>query len=173
MQHRGVKAGKPSARVAVVAAALLMVLCAIGIKQFLKSPADSAAAEAVQPPAPADGADAQQGPLPRYEVDWDLALARDPFSSSLVFQGKAPVTLNPDGHRPEKAEEITQAARRTLKLNGIFLGSRPLAIINGKTFRKGDRVEGYVVQEIGAKEVVVEKDGVQVGLVREQGDLGR
>jgi hypothetical protein len=174
MQGVGMKGGRKSkARTTVIGGGLVVVLCAFGARQLLRAPADSAGAEAGPAAGPADASAPQQGQPPKYEVDWNLALARDPFTSDLVFPPKQPVVVpTPETPHTDKVEELAQLVRKTIKLNGTFLGSHPLAIINGKTFRTGDRVEGFVLLHIEGQKVVLEKDGVKLAVAAE-GSQGR
>jgi hypothetical protein len=164
MHNRRVKGGvKSPARAGVVAAALLIVLGALGARHLLRTPAGLAAAPDAPSPAPqSDGPAAQQGPPLRVEVDWNLTLTRDPFASAVVFPPKPIAAPPPEPAQGEKAEEITRLARRTMKLSGTFLGSHPIAILNDKMYHAGDRVDGFLVTNIGAREVTLEKDGVSI-----------
>jgi hypothetical protein len=165
MHNRRIKGGVNSPARAGVVAGGLIVLGALGARHFLRTPAESAAAPAPSPAAQLEGPAAQQGQPLRVEVDWNLTLTRDPFSSAIVFPPKPMVAPPPEPAQGEKAEELTRAARRSIKLTGTFLGSHPLAIINGKMYHTGDNVEGgFLLSQIGAREVVLEKDGVSITL---------
>jgi hypothetical protein len=163
MHDRRVKGGKRSARAGVIAAGLLILLGGLSAKKFLRTPAESAAADGILPAPSAEGPAGTQGQF-RVEVDWNATLSRDPFWSTAVFPPKAPVIPDPEVPQGDKAEELAQAVRKTIKLNGTFLGSHPIAIMNGKMFRTGDQVEGLLLRHIGSREVVLEKDGVKVVL---------
>jgi hypothetical protein len=101
-------------------------------------------------------------------MDWPMELARDPFTSPLVFPPPtAPVITPPEVEdeakiRAAKTEELVRAIRANVKLNGTFLGAQPQAIINGKPCRVGDMVHGFEIKRIGARDVIVEKDGIQL-----------
>ena len=164
MHTRRVKGGGSSpARAGVVAAGLLIVLVGLGARQFLQTPSELAAANAPPPAAPVE-APAAQHSQPTIQVDWNTALAGDPFSSPVVFPPKPPVAPEPEPPKSDKAEELNQLVRRTIKLNGTFLGSHPMAIMNGKMYHTGDNVEGFLLRQIGSRDVELEKDGVQIKL---------
>jgi hypothetical protein len=167
MHNRRVKGGVNSrTRAGVVAAGQLIVQGALGARHLLRTPAESAAAPDVPPPAAQlEGPAAQQGPPFKVNVDWNLTLARDPFSSAVVFPPKAAVAPPPEPAQGEKAEELTRLVRRNFKLTGTFLGSHPVAILNTKMYHVGDRVDGFLLTEIGAREVKLEKDGVSITLL--------
>jgi hypothetical protein len=155
------------ARAGVVAAGLLIVLGGLTARHLLRTPAESAAApDAPAPAAAPEGPVAQQSQPLKVEVDWSLTLARDPFSSAVVFPPKPIAAPPPEPAQGEKAEELMRLARRSIKLTGTFLGSHPLAIINGRMYHAGDRVDGsgFLVTGIGAREVVLEQDGVSITL---------
>jgi hypothetical protein len=176
MHNRRVKGGTNGrTRAGVVAAGLLIVLGGLCARHLLRTPAKSAAAPDAAAPKATPGAPppagqlgspgAQQGQPPlRVEVDWNLTLTRDPFSSAVVFPPKPVVAPPPEPAQAEKVEELTRLVRRNIKLTGTFLGSHPVAILNAKMYHTGDRVEGFLVTEIGAREVTLEKDGVSIKL---------
>jgi hypothetical protein len=168
MHNRRVKGGGSSpARAGVVAAGLLIVLGALSARHLFRAPSESAAAGAPPAPSPVDAPAGQQA-RPKVEVDWSTTLTGDPFSSQLVFPPKPAVAPEPAPPQSDKAEELTQVVRRTIKLTGTFLGSHPLAIMNGKMYHTGDRIDGFLVRQIGAREVVLEKDGVQIVLAEKE-----
>ena len=168
MHDRRMKGGgnRPS-RAGVVAAALLVVLGAVSARRLLRAPSESAAADAPPPAATVQGPAGQEGQF-HVTVDWNPTLTRDPFSSVAVFPPKPVAPPEPLVPQGDKAEELTQAVRRKIKLNGTFVGSHPLAIMNGKMYRTGDHVDGFLLKQIGVREVVLEKDGVQIVLAERE-----
>jgi hypothetical protein len=167
MHNRRVKGGKSPARAGVIAVALLMVLGAVSARRLLTVPLETAAADAPPPAATVDVPAAQPG-QPRIVVDWSTNLASDPFSSALVFPPKVAAPPAPPPPQGANAEELAQVVRRNIKLTGTFLGSHPLAIMNGVMYRTGDRIDGFILLQIGPREVVLEKDGVQVVLTERE-----
>ena len=87
------------------------------------------------------------------------------------------VETPPQASGAERADEPGQRAQRDaqrLRLRGTLLGSAPMAVIEvigskdrrGTVVRPGQEVEGFVVSEIRAAAVVLERDGVKVELKR-------
>ena len=168
MHNRRVKGGrKGPAGVGVIAAGLLILLGGLTARRLLRAPLESAAADALPAALPAEAPAAQPG-LQKVEVDWNPTLARDPFISQVVFPPKPPVAPAPPVPVGDKAKELAQEVRRTFKLNGTFLGSHPVAIMNGNMYHTGDRVGGFLVRQINAREVVLEKDGVEIVLAERE-----
>ena len=48
--------------------------------------------------------------------------------------------------------------------SGIFESSRPTALINGKRYHVGDKIDGYTVKSIRPSKVVLQGSGEQVEL---------
>ena len=170
MDKRGVNKPGAKKRPVVIITGLAIVLGAVCVRFLLPSPSKASAA------GPKRGkADARQagGPaLPRpassVEMNWPMELKRDPFVSTLVFPPPIKATpVQPEVEdeaklRAMKTEELVRAVRAHVKLNGTFLGAQPQAFINGKPCKVGDVVHGFVVRQIGARDVIVEKDGIQL-----------
>jgi hypothetical protein len=169
MDKRGMNKAKSKKRPVAIMAGLLVVLGAVCVRLALPSPQKASAAgprrgktetqrHASKPPRPASS----------VEVSWALELARDPFVSTLVFPPPTkPVTSDPVVEdeakiRAMKTEELVREIRGHVKLNGTFLGAQPQAFINGKPCKVGDVVHGFVIKRIGARDVIVEKDGIQL-----------
>src|SRR5687767_14023941 len=108
MHDRRVKGGgKRPARGGVVVAGLLIVLGGLSARQLLRTPAESAAADALPPAAAGTAPDGQPGQL-KVEIDWNTSLVRDPFSSAAVFPPKAAVAPEPEAPQGDKAQELAE-----------------------------------------------------------------
>jgi len=71
-----------------------------------------------------------------------------------------------DKSSPELADEqerIRETASR-LRLRTTILGQAPRAVINGRALAPGETIEGFVVLEIRAREVVLEREGRRIRL---------
>jgi hypothetical protein len=172
MDKRGMNKLRSGKRPMAIVAGLVILLGAVCVRFLMPSPSKAAASAAARrgknegPPQPPGPALAQ--PLSRLQMDWPMDLARDPFTSAVVF----PPPVKPTPTQPEvedeakiraaKTEELIRAIRANVKLNGTFLGAQPQAIINGKPCRVGDTVHGFVIKHIGGRDVIVEKDGIQL-----------
>jgi hypothetical protein len=154
--------------------ALGLVLVAICARMFLRSPRGVSAAPGGSPTsAPAEtGARRTNDRQGKVRVDWQGSPTRDPFKSTTVFPPAVPVPAPQPATRPvgpteeqrraARIEELVKSVKSTIKLDATVQGAHPLAIINGKTYRAGDEVNGFALKRIGARDVVLEKDGFQL-----------
>ncbi len=77
---------------------------------------------------------------------------------------------NPDGAKrgiyatEEALRQAVLSAAREMTVNSVIEGEEPIVIINGKVLRQGDTVEGFTVQKIEPRSVVLEQEGVRVRL---------
>ncbi len=74
-----------------------------------------------------------------------------------------PVELTPEQREQLRRKKITEAAGR-LVVESTMVGASPTAMINGRIYRVGDRVDGFEIQAIGPRSCTVEKDDVRVVL---------
>ena len=170
MDKRGMNKTGPKKRPAVIIGGLVIVLGAVCVRFVMPSPTAASAAgpRRGKPDARQASGPAQARPASAVEMNWSMQLKRDPFTSAVVFPPptKTPVAEPeaPDEAkiRAAKTEELVRTVRANVKLNGTFLGAQPQAFINGKPCRVGDVVAGFVVKQIGARDVIVEKDGIQL-----------
>jgi hypothetical protein len=98
-------------------------------------------------------------------VTWPADIARDPFSSDLVFPRAAP----PPGPKGEPVtapatdrSDVAAMAREKIQLKGTVLGDRPLAMMNGRVYRVGEYAEGFKIVQIETNQITVERDGSRV-----------
>jgi hypothetical protein len=170
MDKRGVNKPGSKKRPAVIIAGLVIVLAAVCVRFVLPSPSKASAAgprRGKAEPRQAGGP-AQARPASAIEMNWPLELKRDPFVSALVFPPPTrAAVVEPEAPdeakiRAARTEELVREIRANVKLNGTFLGAQPQAFINGKPCRAGDVVHGFVIKRIGARDVILEKDGIQL-----------
>lgn len=124
--------------------------------------------------------------LPIVYLDTSSQLTRDFFS---------PLTLPPagpdqDNHvtrsHPNTDDELSEVAgaefrerqeafkadAERLKLESVILGEVPVAVINGKVLRVGDDIDGFVLEKVSARYVVLRRDEFRVDLKMEQPQSG-
>ena len=78
--------------------------------------------------------------------------------NSLVRDPTQPVDYVPS------ATETVSGGNSGYRLSGIFESSRPTALINGKRYHVGDKIDGYTVKSIRPSKVVLQGSGEQVEL---------
>jgi hypothetical protein len=77
----------------------------------------------------------------------------------------APVKSLPKARRPTKKSRSVQRKVTSLKLRGVIVGGKhPIAIINDKFVRTGERINGYRVVRIGEKEVLLKSGNKTIKL---------
>ena len=152
---------------------LLGVLAVFTARVVLKRPTRAAAAPSAQPtestdhPANMGGvAPAQQ---PSVHVKWPAVLSRDPFtfdSGSYVGKPpKEPVAIIEDEPDPDQSDDqVEQSARKNLVLQGTILGDDPRALVNGRIYTLGKKVDGYVIKKIEHRRIVIEMKGTEMVL---------
>jgi len=65
---------------------------------------------------------------------------------------------------PSKAKSVDEITN-PLKLQSIFkVGNKYRAIINGKTYKKGDFVKGYELKKVTGSQVILENGGQHLAL---------
>jgi hypothetical protein len=101
--------------------------------------------------------------LPDLELD---KLTRDPFVPTTVLRAACRVT---ESERVEEAEAEAQPSatvpfEQRHQLQGVLTGHRPLALIDGKLFAVGVRLEGYTLIRIERDQVVCQRGEQQVVL---------
>ena len=55
-------------------------------------------------------------------------------------------------------------AAEALKLESTIVGATPGAIVNGRMVREGSNIDGFRVLKIGARQMVVEREGVKLAV---------
>ena len=77
----------------------------------------------------------------------------------------SPVKSLPKARRPTKKSRSVQRQVTSLKLRGVIVGGKhPIAIINDKFVRTGERINGYRVVRIAEKEVLLKSGNKTVRL---------
>jgi hypothetical protein len=168
-----------SRRQIVVAGALAVVLLALVARSLLKADSADAASPAsqlaaveqqseddiaeliasfVQRPSPEEN-----GRAPAPAVD------RDPF----VMQAAMRQWIADKTAPANDQTTATLNVDRSLTLKGIMTDSDgPVAFINNRIVRPGDRIEGYEILRIDQQDVLVGRDGAEATLSLAQPDLG-
>lgn len=157
---------------------LLMVALLLWGRLLLKKVPQIATAEPVSPlaatpPGPVDDLPApllSQGPLVRLE------LPPGPPPDLFGFNRTACAWLFPPRIEPAQAKSgpdasdeqvrpsaVREAAQR-LRLQSVVMGQTPHAVINGQVLSPGQRIEGFVLQEVSPRQVVLERDGIIIRL---------
>ena len=71
-----------------------------------------------------------------------------------------PPSVSPVPPAPQVVEPPPAPPKPALVLNGVATGGgNPFALINNRVVEKGEEIEGYVLQEIFEKKVILEKEG--------------
>ncbi len=101
--------------------------------------------------------------LPDLELD---KLTRDPFVPTTVLRAACRVA---ESERVEEAEGEDQRLagvpfEQRHRLQGVLTGQRPLALIDGRLFAVGARLEGYTLIRIERDQVVCRRGEQQVVL---------
>ena len=169
-------AARPRRRI-VWALGPVLVLSALGVRQYLRSsqagaaPGVASAQSRAHATAPAAGSAAGVRPAPRRErvtVDWPVVVNRDPFRSDRVYPPapKQQPRVDPPPQRPGHAQ-LLQEAKANLRFTAVVLGDAPKAMVNGRLYRVGSVVSGYRVVEITGRQLTLEKDGTRLQLTCE------
>lgn len=176
MDRRGMNKAKSGKRPAVILAGLLIVLAALCVRFVMPAPSKASGSVSARGKADTTSRTTSQAPAQpaaKLVVNWERQLKRDPFVSALVFPPPTrpvppePVVEDEAALRATRTEALIKEVRANIKLNGTFLGAQPQAIINGKPCGVGDSIQGFVVRRIGARDVIIEKDGIQLLLAAE------
>ena len=165
---------KQAAIVLGLAAVLLLLWGRLLLKNVprtaLADPADQASAAAADNPDPIPGASAHRRvvrvELPDhvtrdlFALDWSRFPRADAGAGSVRTGPKSG-----DGPADEGAGTVAvMQAAQALKLQSTVLGESPRALINGRFVAPGQMIEDFVLKEVGPREVVLEKEGIEVRL---------
>jgi len=90
----------------------------------------------------------------------------DPFLASFAETAKPtkPLTASETEKKETDAEEQIRRAADELELQSTICGGSPLASINGHVVRRGDVINGFMVEEIKPEYVVIRQDNVRMKL---------
>ncbi len=116
--------------------------------------------------------------LPIIYLDTDAQLARDFFERLTIAPVETEestqlpsVDSKSETEQPEDSEEVELERRRAvekaataLRLESILGGSRPIAVINGRVVTPGDTVDGFVLETVGKRMVVLRSGDFRVEL---------
>jgi len=166
---------------------VMLGLLAVGLllwgRLLLKDvPKTATASPPVAASAPASGgasparAGADQPEDTRYAMtvvmDIPSELPRDVFAMNTAGYRRVK-TVATQKYEPKAPPQTTDMAFRRaqvreaaldLRLEGVIVGEQPAVIINGQLFQQGQTVEGFVIEKIGDRNVVLEMDGVLIRL---------
>ena len=161
---------KKSNKQVIVLGMLLAVLAVMGARHFMGTRKSSASQN--QPPAAAapDAAAAATQRAVLVKMDWPTQVTGDPFGVNGVYPPKPepkPATGPKKDTTPKPpveltAEQVTDEALKTVKLQGMILGAVPRAVVNGRPVAAGDEIDGYRVVSIADRRIIVEKHGFEV-----------
>ncbi len=162
-------------------AGLLVLLLAIGLlfwgRLMLKQVPRTATAKptttaAATPPAsPAAKAAAARADKPEVVIEGDLTMDRDMFAldvTRFLSAGGAdtPVDADASGDLTQNDMDFQRAVIREeagkLQLQSVMLGASPRVMINGRLLGIGDAIDGFKIQAIHDRRVVLEKQGYRV-----------
>lgn len=102
----------------------------------------------------------------KHQVDWSLALARDPFCLTPV-SGADSDTVDlpaPDIQDQIDKKQVSEDAIRLLDIQGLILGETRRVMINSHVYTVGESVNGYRILDIQHDMIIVEFDGIKVSL---------
>ena len=98
---------------------------------------------------------AQQG-IPQTQVE-EPTLPSNPTGEQGAVQQSLPATPQEISPLPEKPQV---SSTQPFTLNGVVMGGdTPIALINNRVIQKGEEIDGYVLKEVMAKKVMLEKEG--------------
>lgn len=97
-----------------------------------------------------------------HPADFDAELAERLPSRSQAAKSE-PNTPDPIVLERQHADEI-HAQAAGLHLESIMQGAVPMAIVNGRVIRPGQRVDGFELKRVNETSVVLSKDGIEVRL---------
>jgi len=92
---------------------------------------------------------------PSVAVTWPCQVRRDLFAWESVF-------TQPSGKPALDSNEATREAAKSLHLQAIILGQHPKVIMNGRLWEAGETVDGFLIQRIENRRIVVEKNNVEI-----------
>jgi hypothetical protein len=148
-----------------VLGALVAVLLAYAFKPFMVGtpiPADAA----ITTTGPDNTTTPQAEPREQLAIDWPIHSQRNPFYCRALFppEDVAPIDSTPtaDPAPAPRASAVEDAARRLIHLQATLHGTPNRALINGAIYQVGDEVEGFVLERITARKVVVVRNTVRV-----------
>jgi len=95
----------------------------------------------------------QSSNVPLVEIDWPQGKPRNLF----LFDRD---TQTAQAHTGPSFDE----ALREISLQGTIVGSRPKAIINGKLYDIGDKINGFRLKRVEGNSIILERYGREVEL---------
>ena len=107
------------------------------------------------------------------KIDIPTRLPRDLFALDPTGYARVPneqPDIRPPEKSPDKSTDDNQAASdfanaaRGLVLQTTILGDQPRAMISGQVLRPGQTIKGFVLRKVLPRQVVLERDGVELKL---------
>lgn len=90
--------------------------------------------------------------------------AQDSSASALGPKSQAETSEDPIALRQQRIERVRQDGA-SLRLESLIHGVPPVAVIDGRVLQVGQVIQGFRLEEVGDRSVVLMKDGVRVELV--------
>ena len=90
--------------------------------------------------------------------------AQDSSASSLEPKSQAETSEDPIALQQQRIERIRQDGA-SLRLESLIHGTPPIAVVDGHVLRIGQVIQGFRLEAVGDRSVVLMKDGVRVELV--------
>ena len=88
-------------------------------------------------------------------------LPTNPTGGEASLQQAVPATPQQEtAPSTEVAEPSPASSRRPFVLNGVVTGGdSPFALIDNRVVQRGEEIDGYLLKEVAAKRVILERDG--------------
>ncbi|HEV2294629.1 MAG TPA: hypothetical protein VGR35_12305 [Tepidisphaeraceae bacterium] len=165
---------KPGRTQLVVLGGLSVVAAAVLIRLLSSGPQSAPAATVGTTPLLPNAAvvSSQAAPQPAngaVSVTWPTAVARDPFQSDLVFPPAPPLPpakVEPTAVAPPATSSpqvsLAALAKEKIHLKATVLGDRPLAMMNGRVYRVGEVIEGFLIVEIEKNQITIERNDLRL-----------
>lgn len=151
-------------RKTILAALLMLAMLALWGRLLLSGQPRTAAAET----SGASTATVVKTPPAVVHVSLTEELAGDPFAVNLIPTPLTPtVKIEPAFPVTPKLQPVSTdipSRQTTLVLQSTMLGQRPRAVINGQVVAPGQTIHGHRLIEVRPREVVLERNGVQIVL---------
>jgi hypothetical protein len=116
----------------------------------------------VLPSEPADRARIEAGLLSGAAEIQPLDLSqfkRDPFVATTKLPAATGILAPPAAVPASAPTDVPPATEPTWVIQGVVLGKRPFAVINGQICSKGDEIEGHRVESIERDVVTLSRAG--------------
>jgi len=161
-------------------ASLLAVMLLLWGRLLLKQVPRTAIAEpSIAPAAAVDTVEKSDEPVtyapaPPVRVNLPSVVKRDlfRFDKDRYPQSESEQAVTDPGKSAADSSErdkqrLIEDIRRwvdTLVYQGAILGETPRAMINSRIYSRGDKINGFVITKVMARQVVFERDGIEITL---------